>query len=350
MKVGIVLINYKDYAVRFLHDSAASLRKVNFPEGEVNFFVVDNVTTPETQKQIKDIFPECEIIPSENNGYGLANNLGAARAFETGCDFVCFVNMDTAFQADFLSEMLKVYQSDPQIGLVQARLMIFEEPAKINSVGNIIHFLGFGFGGGYKFEYIERPTIEDIDYPSGAATLVSKEVFEKIGPFTEDFFMYHDDLELGIKSKLAGYRNVVANRAVVFHKYEFSRSITKYFWMERNRFAVLLMVYKISTLIVIFPAWFIMEIGQFFFAVKGGWYREKLKVYRWFLSGSNWKKIFVWRRKTQALRTITDRELTKNFSGRVEFQEAEMQNWVLKYIANPFFNAYWQVLKRIMFW
>src|SRR5690606_269506 len=142
-----------------------------------------------------------------------------------------------------------------------------------------------------------------------------------------------------------------APSAVVYHKYQFAKSIKQYYWMERNRFICLLENYKLATLILILPALIIMEIGLFLFSLKSGFGKEKLKVYAYFLNLDNWKRI-IGERSHPSLKLrmarVKDKDVVKWFTGKIENQEID--NWILKYIANPIFNAYWFLVKFVIFW
>ncbi len=118
--------------------------------------------------------------------------------------------------------------------------------------------------------------------------------------------------------------------------------------MERNRLICLLENYKIPTLILIFPAWLVMEIGLFLFSLKSGFWREKLKVYGYFFKLSVWRKIIRIRRARRAIRALGDRQIVNLFTGKIEFQEID--NFILKKIANPIFNLYWQIIKNLIIW
>ena len=65
--------------------------------------------------------------------------------------------------------------------------------------------------------------------------------------------MYHDDLEMGWKAKLAGYKIVLAPKSVCYHKYEFSRSIKMVYYMERNRLITHFSFYELTSILAILP-------------------------------------------------------------------------------------------------
>jgi len=141
IRVAIILINYKNYAKKFLPDCVRSLRKVNFPEGEFKIFIVDNETSEASRAYLKHMVPEAELVANEKNlGFGGGNNTGIKRALSQGFNYFYLLNMDTEVAPDFLTQAMKIYQSDSQIGLVQSRLMLFDEPLKINSLGIVCIF------------------------------------------------------------------------------------------------------------------------------------------------------------------------------------------------------------------
>ena len=166
-KVGIILVNYKDYATRFLQDCRDSLRAQNYSDFQV--YIVDNATSAESKKYLQENYAEAKIIANINNdGFAKGNNDGIKMALADGCEYVFLLNMDTVIAPDALSEMVKAAEADEKIGAVQARLMLakaisvgtqnlaFLPSNKINSLGNATHFLGFGYSVGYGEEWKGR--------------------------------------------------------------------------------------------------------------------------------------------------------------------------------------------------
>jgi GT2 family glycosyltransferase len=350
-KVGLIMINYKKYAERFLRESYNSLMQVNYPHDSFCLYIVDNLSSSETLSLCKKLAPEAKVIPSKGNGWGHANNVGARQAIQDGCDYLFFLNMDTEFDSEFIQEAITVYESDKNIGLVQSKLLLHppvDGEYMLNSAGNSMTFLGFGYcAGDGKKDNVENK-VSDITYASGAGVLISRENWEKIGECDESYFMYHDDAEISFKIKLLGKRVVLAPKSIVYHKHEFGRSIMQVTFMERNRIRFLLEFLKLPTLILIFPAFLLMELGMFPYVVLNKWTKAKLKVYFWFLVPKNFHLVLKKRKEIQKLRKISDKKLMKGMTGVIDFQQIE--NPVLKYIANPFFAFYWWIIKKVIFW
>jgi len=357
----IISPNYKDYAEKYLADFLASLRKQDYA-GEMKIFITDNKSTEESFKYLKNILFGAEIVRNKNNdGFAKGNNDAIKKALEQGADYIILFNMDTVLEADCVRKMAEAAEEDKippapfakggKIGAVQARLMLYNDKNKINSLGNVTHFLGFGYSKRYGEEYKspQPPLLKRVEicYPSGAAVLFTREALEKVGLFDEKFWMYNEDQDLGWRLWLSDFKCVLAGEAVVYHKYEFSRSIKKYYFMDRNRIIAMLKNYRWATLLLIAPAFLAMEIGLLFFSLSNGWFKEKINVYKYFLSFKNWRYIIEARKLTQKLRQVKDKNIIKLFSGKIWYQEIGDRR--LKF-ANVVFGAYWKIIKVLIVW
>lgn len=346
-KVAIILVNYN--GKKYLPDCLSSLMNLDYPKENLKIFFIDNGSSDDSLEYAKNNYKDLEYYVNEKNlGFAEGNNIGINKTISLGYDYVYLINQDTISEPDSLKKLVNLLQSDESIAAVQPRLMLWPEKDKVNSLGNSIHYLGFGFSGGGYQKFSGDLTPKEIAYPSGAAVVIKTEVLKKIGLFDPRLFAYHEDLDLGWRMRLAGYKVFVAPDAVVFHKYEFSRSITKYYYMERNRFICLLENYKLGTLAFILPAGIIMEIGLFVFSIFSGFWPQKLKVYGYFLRWSNWQEIIKSRKSKKSIRVIGDKDIVKLFTGKIEFQEID--NFILKYVVNPIFNLYWQIIKHLIIW
>lgn len=349
-KVAIVLINYKDYAKRFLAECRDSLRTQTYTSFQV--YIVDNASSKESYDYLKTEYKEAKILTRKDGNYSAANNLGIKEAIKDGFEYFVVANMDTKFDKDWLKELVEASQGD-DVGIVQSKILLYNRDKdgkrRINSLGNHLHFLGFGFTDGYMEEDYKIEGLKEIKgYASGCSFLIKKEVFEKIGGYNEEYYMYHDDVEVSLKTRLAGYKIMLAPKSIVYHKYEFSRSIEMIYYMERNRYITIFSFFKLRTLLFIIIPSLLFEIGMMFFSIINGWFKEWLRVEMYFMRHKSWKKIRENRKKIKAIRKISDRQLVSNIVGKIEF--LEISNPILKYIVNPIFNIYWQVVKKIIIW
>lgn len=350
-KVAVILINYKDYAKRFLPECIASLSRQSYPKDSFKIFIVDNATTPETEKYLRETAPEAEIIPDERNtGFALGNNLAIRRALDLNYDYVVLFNMDTIAETDWLRELVAAAEADKSLGAVQSLIMLHPETEKINSLGNQLHFLGFGFCEGYgeKISDSKQLVSRPFFYASGASVLYPAKVLREVGLFDPEFFMYHEDTDLSWRIRQAGYDIALAPKSVMYHKYQFSRSILQFYYMERNRFIMLFENFRFGTLVLIFPPFLVMELGMLAYAALRGMFITKIKAYGYFFHLKNWRRMIKNKRQKAGLRKVSDRHLARLIVGKLEFQE--IANPILKYIVNPLCNVYWRVVRLLIFW
>jgi GT2 family glycosyltransferase len=210
----------------------------------------------------------------------------------------------------------------------------------------------------------ERKTNPDLEVPyfSGAAVLVRTSYAKTIGLFDTPFYMYHEDVDASFNARIHGYKAVVEPKSIVYHYYEFSRSIGKFYWMERNRIVTLLTYYKLMTLALIATPFFCVELVSFVMSLKTGWWQKKLSAWAFFLKPSSWKWIVERRRKAQRERLLTDREFLKTAVGEILFQEApqtdstksgiltDVRGSIVSRLGNPILKNLWQVIYSLIRW
>lgn len=352
-KVAIIIVNYKDYARHFLPECIESLRLQETDGWQWQLYIVDNAATAQSESYLRRHAPEAVIIPRTDGNYAAANNAGIAQAKADGCGFFVIANMDMVFDRRWLVGLVHAAGQDPAIGIVQSKVLLHENGEKtdrINTVGNIWHFLGFGFTRGYReIDAGQHDAAGEIaGYASGSALGLTAAAVETLGGYDETYYMYHDDLELGWRATLAGYRIVLAPQSVCWHKYEFSRSVRMLYYMERNRYLAIFSFFKLPTLLLILPPLLAMELGMAAYAIKNGWLFTKLRADWYFLQPNTWLHIWRVRRSAARYRVLDDRDIAATMSGRVEYQE--IMNPLLQYVVNPAFDWYWKLVKRIMMW
>ena len=357
-KVAIILINYKDYANRFLTECRDSLRAQTYPADSFAVYIVDNATSEASRKYLAECYPEAKVVLRPDGNYSAGNNAGIGAARQDGITLFVIANMDTRFEPDWLAELVKAVLSAPDIGIAQSKLLLYpqneaewQDPL-INSLGNVQHYLGFGYTSGYRQKLSTCANIMDISpilgYASGCSLIIKDEVLKRISDYNENFYMYHDDVELSWRAKLAGYKIVLAPRSVVFHKYEFNRSVRMYYYMERNRYMVLFNFYRWRTIFLLLPMLFLMEFGVAGFSILHGGFFTKLRVYGYYLKPSAWWRIFRTRDAVARFRQTTDKQILSTMSGRLDF--SEVNNWVLENLGNPLCELYFYLIKKIIVW
>lgn len=360
-KVAIIYLAF--FSEPYLDDIIVSLKSLTYPKDRVEFIVVDN-PHPEKGNTKKGVetkllplseteLPRVVYLPQETNlGFAAGNNVGVKYALEHDFDYIYFHNDDGYLAAGALEPLVDACEKDKNIALAQSLIMLHPETDLINTSGNRFHFLGFGYSGDYRLPLkdLHLPQVSDIAYPSGCGLLVPTFTVKKYGAWDEDFFMYHEDTDWGLRVRFLGYRVVVVPESKFFHKYQFSRSIKKLYDIERNRYGVMLLYFRWPTLLCLFPLALFIELGLIAFAIRGGWIKERIKVYQYWANPKNWKTWLLKRKKIQLTRIVSDRTLLKTAVSGIHFQDASTDNFLVNYIANPIMKVYYYIVVRGLIW
>ncbi len=364
-KIGIVYLLYY-HNESYIDDVVSALKKITYPKDKLELIIVsnpheehgsflhyvDSVVMPLSG----NVLPRVTVLPQEKNeGFAGGNNVGAAWAVAHGCDYVFFNNNDGFFAANAIEPLTHAFDQDPTIGAAQSLILLHPETQLVNCTGNSFHYLGFGFCDNYRVDIntLHLPPIQDVNYASGAAFMVRSDLIKKFGAWDHDFFLYHEDLEWSFRLKMAGYRVVLVRDSVFYHKYLFSRSITKFYWMERNRYAVMFMFFQWKTLFLLLPMALLLEVGLFLFAIKGGWLDKRIAVYRYWLQP---KHIMLWYKKRKRIQEIRktsgtkDKDILQTAVSEILFQDQSMKNPLLLYIGNPMMKAYYTIISACIRW
>ncbi|MEN9558569.1 MAG: hypothetical protein RL141_938 [Candidatus Parcubacteria bacterium] len=350
--IDVIVVLWK--SLPFLDGLFRSFADVDYPREAVTVHIVDNASPDgagaEVKRRLTQPDPRWPRIvlhePGSNTGFSAGNNI-VMRA--SHADYCYLLNADAVMTPATLREAVAVAEAHPDAAAVQSLLLLMQKPDTLNSSGNAIHIAGFGFSDGYLEPATPAPTeVRPIAYASGAAVLYRTSVLKKIGVLDEALFLYHEDLELGWRMWLAGYTVLLAPKSVALHHYEFSRSIAKWYWMERNRWIVILTYYRFGTLLLLAPALCAIELMVWLTSFIGGWAREKMRVTAWFLRPSSW--IFLWqmRRRIQALRVRSDRDILTRFVAVITHQDGT--NRFVERVANPLMRIYFSAVKALVRW
>jgi GT2 family glycosyltransferase len=353
--IAIITVLYKSAAdMPALIESVAN---VDYPRELLTLHIVDNNpgdgSLDEAKKHITrfaDLMPRIVFHePGWNSGFAGGNNIAIRDALNDNVSYVYLLNADASFESGALREAVAVAQTDQMFGSVQSLIVLQQNPQEVNSRGNAIHFLGMGYCLGY---HEKRGLISDdvrkIAYASGAGVLYSARALRSVGLFDETFWMYHEDLDLGWRMMLSGYTNVLAPKSVIRHRYEFSRSVSKWYWMERNRIAVVFKNYHLLTIILLLPQLWIADLALMVYAIKGGYWKEKIRAHLWFWSPRSWAFLLRGRAQIAKKRTVSDRVILSAFTSRIAYQEFE--DPMIKNVVNPAWDLLFMMVKMIVKW
>jgi GT2 family glycosyltransferase len=271
-------------------------------EGD-ELIVVDNKPGDGSVEVVRELAPQARIVaPGQNTGFAGGCNAGAAAA---SGDLLVILNPDAVPQPGFGEAIRRPLLENRGWSAWQA-LIAEGGGTRINSAGNPIHFTGIVWAGRHGEPLAAAPPAGEVTALSGACFAIPLERWRRLGGFPEEFFMYHEDVDLSARLRLQGEAIGIEPTAVVDHDYEFSASAEKWLWLERNRLAFLVRTYPAALLVLLAPALLATELALILVSLSGGWGRQKLRANLQFL---RWlPRLLRERRQLQKQRTITGAE------------------------------------------
>lgn len=234
----MVILNWN--GKRFLGECLLSLEKQSYPNFET--IVVDNASIDGSIDYLKANYSDFVklLALSENRGFAGGNNVGIRAAKGK---YVILLNNDTRVDPRWLEELVRAADRDENVGMCASKIYFYDKPEVIDNAGLVIYKDGLSRGRGrLEKDSGQFDREEEVIFPSGCAALYKRDMLDEIGLFDEDFFLYLDDTDLGLKARLAGWKCIYVPTAVVYHKYSGSTSAyspQKGFYVERNRIWVL---------------------------------------------------------------------------------------------------------------
>ena len=342
-RASVIVVNYNGR--RHLKPCLRSLLR-SLPQRyvqETELILVDNGSTDGSADTVAQNFPQVQVIHSEKNrGFGWGNNVGARRARG---EYLVFLNPDTIVEPGWLEALIAALESDPQCGLATSRILLLDDPRRINTCGNDVHCTGLTLCRGMGKDRAAFPDQTEVGAVSGAAFAVRRQVFETLEGFDETFFLYVEDTDLSWRARLAGYQCLYVPRSVVYHDYRLHFGPRKTFHQERNRYLMLLKSLRWRTLLVLLPALLAAEVVAWGFVLLRDrrHLANKLRAYGWVVE--HWGEIVASRRRVQATRKVSDREMIAGCTHRLAFEQTG--EGAIARLAHAVFDPLFYALHRV---
>lgn len=211
MRIRIVVLNWNGR--RWLEACLTALAADAGPDVET--MLVDNASTDDSVAFVRDRFPWVRVLPlSANLGFAEGNNRGAAGAT---AEYLVFLNNDTVVQPGWLAALAAEADASPDVGLVTSCVVCMDEVGRIDSAGDGYLRAGGAFKIGHGAPAARLRESRDVFGACGAAFLIRRALFERLGGFASHFFMVYEDVDLSYRARLAGARVRYAADAVVRH-------------------------------------------------------------------------------------------------------------------------------------
>jgi len=312
---AIVLLSYNSLALlkKFVPLIKESVR----PEMNCQFWIVDNASTDETDVWVKENHPDIFLFKIKvNNGFtgGYTESLHHIKAKN-----YVLISSDIQVSGNWLTEGIKLLDSDSQIAAVQPKIKSFDEPTKFEyagAAGGYIDYLGYPFCKGRLINSIEvdegqYDVIQEIFWASGACLFIKADLYHQSGGLENAFFAHMEEIDLCWRLKNMGYKIMYQPNAEVFHMGGFIiqyGSPQKIYRNHRNNLIMLIKNLDFHELIWKLPFRFILDYAAFLKMLLDGnpkaafavckahrdvvwyfpaWYKKRKTVQKLFVSNKN---------------------------------------------------------------
>lgn len=215
-KTAVILVNWNSYALT--RDCILSLQQI--PAEQLDILLVDNNSADGSGRQLEQAFPGIVYLQAADNlGFTGGNNLAINYALQKDYSYVLLLNNDTTVAPDFLEKLTRYLDAHPTVGAVQP-LIYCEEPSKV--IWN---------AGSYFLDFIGQPIVKKklqkekiavdsgvaVDWITGCAFLVRKDLLKKTGSLSDNMFMYFEDVDLSFRIRKLEYELHLVPAAEIWH-------------------------------------------------------------------------------------------------------------------------------------
>jgi GT2 family glycosyltransferase len=225
MELSIIYVNWN--SLDYLRESIATVYEYTC-NVRFEIIVVDNASPEQGVDSLKGAFPTITIVHSDKNlGFAGANNLGFRHSVG---EYVLFLNPDTKLIAPSIDLLLSRLRVLPDAGIVGCKLLNTDLSVQLSSIQTYPTILNQAMDAEYlRLRWPECPlwkiaplfsenvALIKVDVIPGACMLLRRKLFEQVGLFSEDYFMYAEDLDLNYKVKAAGFTNYYVGETAIIH-------------------------------------------------------------------------------------------------------------------------------------
>lgn len=231
--ISIIIVNYnvKEYLKNLVHSIEKASQGIN-----LEIIVVDNASTDGSVEEISSKLPHVKLIVNDTNlGFGKANNIGLQQA---GGKYLLLLNPDTIVRENTFTALIEFFEKNEDAGLLGCKVLnpdgslqlpcrrSFPTPwvsfTKITGLSTL--FPKSKLFAKYNLTYLDENKVNEVDAISGAFMFMRREVYDKIGGFDPQFFMYGEDLDLCYRTQHAGFKvYYVPHTEIIHYKGESTR-------------------------------------------------------------------------------------------------------------------------------
>jgi GT2 family glycosyltransferase len=236
----------------------SSLRRQTYRDFEL--IVVDNGSFDGSVELIESHFREVKLISLPvNKGFSQAVNIGIKAA---AGKYIALLNNDTEAEPDWLRELTGALARNPEVGFCASKMMNYFQRNIIDSAGDSLQLYGSNNKNGEVDSNLnEKPGL--IFSACAGAAIYRREMLLDTGLFDEDFFAYYEDVDLGFRAQLLGYKCLFVPTAVVYHIHQATSDrmpAKRFVFIQRNIVFVHLKNMPARILLKMLPAFFVNHI------------------------------------------------------------------------------------------
>ncbi len=211
--VSVIVLSYNGR--RYLEDCLTSLSRLDYPADRLELVLADNASTDGSVAYVRERFSQVRILQFDRNyGFCGGNNRAAAQC---NGEFVAFLNQDMRVEPGLLAGLVEALGNEPDVVCSASKVLTWDGQA-LDFAGLLVSFLGHGRADGYHDPNLTAyDQVRYILGPMGGAMLINRQIFLEIGGFDEDFVAYFDDIDLGWRLWILGYKVVFAPQSLCYH-------------------------------------------------------------------------------------------------------------------------------------
>jgi GT2 family glycosyltransferase len=218
-RVAVIILNWN--GKKFLEQFLPAV--CEFSAGFAEVYVADNASTDGSVEYLRNNFPGVKIIINPKNG-GFAYGYNASLN-KIDTEYYILLNSDVEVTKNWIEPILKLMDSNEQIGAVQPKIKSFSSPdcfEYAGAAGGFIDVYGYPFCRGRIFDTIEKDLeqyndVKEIFWATGACLFIRARLYHELGGFDEDLFSHQEEIDLCWRMKLLGHKVMYCPESVVMH-------------------------------------------------------------------------------------------------------------------------------------
>lgn len=213
--ISVIIVNLDGR--HLLADCLNSIFAQEYPQERIEVIVVDNGSTDDSVPFVRQAFPQVRVIEAGRNlGFAGGNNLGARHS---SGDCLALINNDAQADPLWLQAMVDLLDPASQAVCVAAKILDKDgQTIDFVDTGLTLYGRAFQIDEGMPASHARGDEPKEILAPCGGGMLIRRDVFWQVGGFDEDYVAYYEDVDLGWRLWLHGYRVLYAPDAVVYHR------------------------------------------------------------------------------------------------------------------------------------